>query len=80
MKKLTEYINESRTNPKEITSYIESWLKTPINDHEMYEILGAIVQGVHNAYDYRTDPQYTNDDKKYEKANEALKKFMDELK
>lgn len=74
-------LNESRTNPKEITAYITSWLKNPIDDKDMYAILGAIVQGVHDAYDYRTDPEYLDpDDKKYEKANEALKKFMEQLK
>jgi len=81
MKSLTDFISESRTSTTEITSYIESWLKSPINDKEMYAVLGAIVEGAKNAYDYRTDPEYAdNNDAKYKKADEVLKKFIEELK
>lgn len=74
-------LNESKTNPKEITAYITSLLKDPIDVKDMYIVLGAIVQGVHDAYDYRTDPDYIDqEDEKYEKANEVLNKFKEQLK
>ena len=80
MKNLKEYINESNIRPQDITNYIESWLKDPMKSKDMYNILGAIVQGAKNAYEYRTDPKYLDDNKQYAEASEVLAKFIEQLK
>ena len=81
MKSLTDILNESRTDNRQITAYVCSWLKQPMNDKEMYDVIGAIVKGCRDAYDYRTDPEYFDEsDKKYNQASDALKTLIDQMK
>ena len=81
MKNITDFLNESITRVDEIQHYVESWLKQPIKSKDMYEILGALVRGAKDAYEYRTDSRYVDSNNtEYNKASEALKKFIEELK
>lgn len=81
MKNLIDTLNESRTNTKQIAEYVCSWLKQPADDRDMYEVIGALVQGCKDAYDYRTDPKYFDeDDKKFNKASDVLKTLIDQMK
>ena len=79
MKNLKEYINESNIRPQDITNYIESWLKDPMKSKDMQIVLDAIIQGTKNAYEYRTDPKYLDDNKQYAGASEVLAKFIEQL-
>jgi len=81
MRDLKDVLNESRTNPKEIANYLESWVKQPADQKDMYIILGAITEGLQRGLAYREDPAYIDKmDDKYRKANEALKTFVGQLK
>lgn len=85
MKNLTDNLksslNESSTSNGAITNYIESWLKAPMNYKDMLTIIGAIVKGAKNAYEYRNDPKYFDEnDKKYNDATKVLADFIDQLK
>lgn len=81
MKTLKEQLNESSTSNGAITNYIESWLKAPMNSHDMFTIIGAIVKGAKKAYEYRNDPKYFDEsDKKYNDATKVLADFIDQLK
>ena len=79
MRSLKEILNESNIRPQDITNYIESWLKDPMKSKDMYNVLGAIIQGAKNAYAYRTDPKYLDDNKQYTEASEVLAKFIEQL-
>ena len=80
MKNLIDYVNESKTTPKQIKEYEISWLKFTPNEKEMKEAIEAIKAGLLGAYEYRTDPQYESDmDSKYVKATKLLKEFIDKL-
>lgn len=81
MKDLSEYINESRTDVKQIAAYLESWVKNPSDSHEMYDILGAVAEGLKAGLAYREDPKYVDGmDSKYKKATDVLKTFVGQLK
>ena len=78
---LKDFLNESRASDRQISEYVCSWLKNPSDNKEMFSLIGAIVQGCKDAYEYRTDPQYFDkDDKKYNEASETLKKLIDQMK
>ena len=81
MKSLADSINESRTREKEITAYVESWIKGVSDEKEAYGLAGAIVQGIKNGISYREDPDYIDSmDDKYKKATEVFKKLDSQLK
>jgi len=81
MRDIKLILTESKTTPDEVQHYLESWLKQPQKSKEMYDIIGAIVQGAKDAYEYRTDSRYADSNNtEYDKASEALKKFIDQLK
>ena len=81
MTSLKDYLTESRTNTREIIHYIESWSKQPFTSKEMYDLLGAITEGLKKGLEYRVDPKYIDeDDKEYNKASDVLKTFIDQLK
>ena len=70
-------LNESRTPNKDIENYIKSWLKYPSNSREMYEVLGAIVNGMKAALDYRTDEGYMDQNRhEYNSASDYLDDFI----
>ena len=74
-------LNESRTPNSDIEHYVKSWLKWPSNSREMYEVLGAIVNGMKGAYAYREDEGYMDQNtKEYNKASDVLKIFIDQCK
>ncbi len=78
---LNQSLNESRTDTKQIAAYLESWVKGVPDQREMYNVLGAIVEGLKAGLVYREDPEYLDDmDDKYKKATDALKTFVGQLK
>jgi len=81
MKDIKEFLNESRTDTKQIAAYLESWVKGVSDQREMYNVLGAITEGLKAGLDYREDPEYLDDmDDKYKKATDVLKTFVGQLK
>lgn len=80
MKTLKEQLNESSTNNGAITNYIESWLKSPMNSKDMITVIKAITNGASRALEYRNDPAYLDDDKKYNDATKLLQEFVDKVK
>ena len=81
MTSLKDFLNESRASDRQISEYVYSWLKNPSDNKEMFSLIGAIVQGCKDAYEYRTDPKYFDeDDREYNKASETLKKLIDQMK
>ena len=81
MKDIKEFLNESRTDTKQIAAYLESWVKNPSDSREMYDILGAVTEGLKAGLAYREDPKYVDKmDDKYKKATDALKTFVGQLK
>ena len=81
MKDIKEFLNESRTNAKEIAAYLESWVKSPADQREMYNVLGAVVEGLKAGLAYREDPEYVDEmDEKYKKATDVLNTFVGQLK
>lgn len=73
-------LNESRTSNREIENYIKSWLKQPINSREMFEVIGAIVNGMKGAYAYREDEAYMDQNTRhYTIASNILKEVIDLL-
>ena len=78
---LSQSLNESRTDTKQIAAYLESWVKGVSDQREMYNVLGAITEGLKAGLDYREDPEYLDDmDDKYKKATDVLKTFVGQLK
>lgn len=74
-------LNESRTPNRDIENYVKSWLKWPSNSREMYEVLGAIVNGMKGAYAYREDEGYMDQNtKEYNIASDVLKTFIDQCR
>ena len=73
-------LNESRTSNKEIENYVKSWLKWPSDSREMFEVLGAIVNGMKGAYAYREDEDYMDQNNRHYKiASNILKEVIDLL-
>jgi len=74
-------LNESQTPNRDIENYVKSWLKYPINSREMYEVLGAIVNGMKAALDYRTDEGYMDQNRReYNIASDVLETFIEQCK
>jgi hypothetical protein len=66
-------LNESRTPSRDIENYVKSWLKWPSDPEEMYEVLNAIVSGMKDAYAYRTDEGYMDQNRHdYNRASDYL--------
>lgn len=73
-------LNESRTPNSNIEHYVKSWLKWPSDSREMYEVIGAIVNGIKGAYAYREDEGYMDQNTKdYNIASDILKEVIDLL-
>ena len=78
---LSQSLNESRTDTKQIAAYLESWVKGVADQRDMYNVLGAVVEGLKTGLAYREDPEYIDDvDDKYKKATDVLKTFVGQLK
>lgn len=74
-------LNESRTPNREIENYVKSWLKWPSDSREMFEVIGAIVNGMKGAYAYREDEAYMDQNtKEYNIASDVLKTFIDQCR
>lgn len=79
MKNLKDTILESRTSPKEIKNYIKSWLKMPIKEVEMDDVIYAINEGIEEAIKERRDNEKYNTENSYNKATDILEYFFKEL-
>lgn len=79
MKSLKNTILESKTTPEEIKNYIKSWLKMPIKEIEMNDVIYAISEGIEEAVKERRDNEKYNTAKSYNKATDALEYFFKEL-
>lgn len=79
MKNLKDTILESKTSPEEIKNYIKSWLKMPIKEIEMNDVIYAISEGIEEAIKERRDNEKYNTANSYNKATDALEYFFKEL-
>ena len=78
MKDIKTILTESRTQTKDVQNYVKSWLKQPDNEKEMNEVLEAIVDGMKDALDYRTDEGYMDKNRpEYNKASDVLETFIE---
>ena len=72
-------LNESRTPNRDIENYVKSWLKQPSNPVEMRGVLSAIVNGMKDAYAYRADEGYMDQNtREYNRATDILDDFIEQ--
>ena len=72
-------LNESRTPNRDIENYVKSWLKWPSNPVEMRGVLSAIVNGMKDAYAYREDEGYMDQNtREYNRASDILEDFIEQ--
>lgn len=79
MKSLKNTILESKISQEEIKNYVKSWLKMPIKEIEMNDVIYAITEGIEEAVKERRDNEKYNTAKSYNKATDILEYFFKEL-